>query len=245
VPISIDALPYTISDLTANTQYTYGVKAICDGADPAELNITSFTFTTECDAIVVPSTEEFVSIDCWSQEGGGIWEVGTGDYSTSTGSYSGTTNALITSLDGESGITTLISPVISNAENGMRLQFAYVMRSWYGDNDELRVYYRSSATDEWNQIGEYTEAVSTWTVETIDIANAVYQIAFEYTDGYGYGVGLDHVVFDAVPTYYTVNTPVNPVNAGTVTAADDVNLAAVLAGTSVTITAEPPRATSS
>jgi hypothetical protein len=70
------------------------------------------------------------------------------------------------------------------------------MRSWAGDTDQLRVYYRSSSTGDWTQIAEYTDAVSSWTTEdgiVLPNLSSTYQIAFEFIDKYGYGLGIDDV----------------------------------------------------
>ena len=199
---SVSTTTYDLTGLTAMTNYTYGVAADCNGD---ESPIVSVTFNTACSALELPYTETFETtsstLDCWTTEGNGNWTFGTGDYSTSTGAYEGSQNAKIT--HGTTGtVTKLISPVLGNAENGLVLDFAYVMRAWSSDIDELRVYSRTSAESAWQQVAEYTAAAPAWTVETVLILDTVYQVAFEYTDNYGYGVGIDSVVFTAMSDTY-------------------------------------------
>lgn len=186
---------YTLTGLTAMTQYSYGVVANCTGSNSDTVVVT---FNTACTALTLPYTEGFEltsnAIGCWSVEGTGNWTVGTGDYSTTTGAFEGTYNAKIT--HGTTGnVTKLVSPALDGVENGLLLDFAYVMRAWGSDLDELRVYSRASDTAAWQMIAEYTDAAATWTVANVIIPGTVYQVAFEYTDNYGYGLGIDSVVF--------------------------------------------------
>ena len=137
----------------------------------------------------------------WTTDGPGTWLVGTGDNATTTGAGEGTYNAFI--KHGTTGnATKLITPEIDlSSETSPELSFMYVMRSWAGDTDELRVYYRASSSEEWTKLAEYTDAVSAWTtVEGIVLPNpsSTYQLAFEMTDNWGYGVGIDNIVIGTV-----------------------------------------------
>ncbi len=156
----------------------------------------------EC-TIVLPYTETFeegsATLDCWTTDGPGNWTIGTGDHTASTGAYEGNGNAKIT--HGTTGnVTKFISPVLHGVTSGLQLTFAHIQRSWAGDIDNLAIYYRASSDAAWQQVANYTDAVATWTVETVTIPGTIYQIAFEYTDHYGYGVGIDSVVFNAAPS---------------------------------------------
>ena len=148
----------------------------------------------------------------WTTDGSGNWSVGTGDYSSSTGAGQGTYNAKIT--HGSTGdVTKLISPVIDlSGYNSALLSFMHVHRSWGSDKDQLRVYYRTSSTGTWVLISgqEYTSAQSTWKTESdivLPNVNSTYQIAFEMTDGYGYGVGIDNVQILPPPSCPNPGTP--------------------------------------
>ena len=155
----------------------------------------------DCTPLALPYTETFeptsLSLGCWTVMGDATWGIGTGDYSSTTGAFEGSYNAMITH-SATGNVSKLISPSISGADNGLVLHFAYVMRSWYGDTDELRVYSRSTAGGAWQQVAEFTDATTGWTVTSVAVPGNVYQVAFEMTDNYGYGVGLDSVVFEAM-----------------------------------------------
>ncbi len=136
----------------------------------------------------------------WTTDGPGTWSVGSGDYSTSTGAGMGTYNALITH-NTTGNVTKLITPEIDlSSYSSATLSFMHIQRSWAGDIDQLRVYYRTSSSGTWTQLLEYTSAIASWTTEEDIIlpnTTATYQLAFEHTDKYGYGVGLDQVVITA------------------------------------------------
>ena len=168
---------------------------------------------------IIPYTETFESTssirNCWTTSGNGSWTIGTGDYTTSTGAYEGNYNALIT--HSSTGVATkLISPALNGVNNGLTLSFAYVMRSWYNDTDEMRIYSRTNASSAWQQVAEYTEATSSWTLETVYILGTVYQIAFEFIDHYGYGLGIDNVSFSPISTDFCY--PVTNLTASNITA---------------------------
>ena len=133
----------------------------------------------------------------WTTDGPGTWSVGTGDYSSSTGAGHGTYNAKITH-NTTGNVTKLITPEIDlSTVTSAELSFMHVQRSWAGDIDQLRVYYRTSSNGSWTQIAEYTSAFATWTTEegiALPNLSSTYQIAFEHTDKYGYGVGVDNIV---------------------------------------------------
>ena len=135
----------------------------------------------------------------WTTDGPGTWSVGTGDYSSSTGAGQGTYNALI-KHNTTGNVTKLITPEIDlSSVSSAELSFMHIQRSWAGDFDFLKVYYRASSSDSWTLIQgqEYTSAVATWTTEdgiALPNLSSTYQIAFEFTDKYGYGVGVDNIV---------------------------------------------------
>ncbi len=193
---------YTATGLAGSTTYTASIRAICSAGDTS--SFVNVSFRTNCTDITdFPWVEDFEStsaLDCWSQEGDSEWEIGEGDYSTTTGTHSGNYNALITHhSDGD--ITKLISPVLNlTPGTAATLSFWHIQRSWAGDQDELRVYYRTALTEDWNLLAAYTSQISNWTLDTISLPNVTntYQIAFEMTDSYGYGVAIDSVVVNGV-----------------------------------------------
>ena len=189
----------TLYALDAMTAYTFGVAANC-GSD--ESDIVTISFNTACTAVTLPFTEDFEAtsgtVACWTTDGPGSWTIGTGDYSSSTGAFSGSTNAKI-QHSSTGNATKLISPALDlDGANGVQLVYAHIQRSWSGDQDEMRVYYRTSDTTAWIQAAEYTNEISSWTVDNVLLPATTYQVAFEMTDGYGYGVAIDSVVFNPI-----------------------------------------------
>ncbi|MCR5242079.1 MAG: hypothetical protein K6D61_04340, partial [Prevotella sp.] len=119
------------------------------------------------------------------------------DYSTTTGAGHGTYNALI--KHGTTGnVTKLITPEIDlSSVTSAELSFMHIQRSWSGDIDQLRVYYRTSSEGTWTLLKEYDSAFATWTTEdgiVLPNLSSTYQIAFEFIDKYGYGLGIDDVI---------------------------------------------------
>ena len=131
----------------------------------------------------------------WTVEGDALWSVGTGDYSTSTGAHGGEYNAKIThSTTGN--VTYLVTREFDYSQNSSAsISLYYINRSWSGDIDGFGIYYRVNG-GAWNELFATTTAHSTWTTTgSINLPNlaAHYQIGFKYTDGYGYGVGIDDI----------------------------------------------------
>ena len=160
----------------------------------AAMGQTMLLFSEDFEGGSMPEgwTQEYIGNEVFS------WSVGTGDYLQTTGAGQGTYNAKIqTSYTGS--ITRLITPEINlSYVSSAQLSFMHIERSWGGDIDELRVYYRTSSTGTWTLIPgqEYTAEVASWTTEDEIILpdiSSTYQIAFEFTSNYGYGVGLDDI----------------------------------------------------
>ena len=201
------ANPYTLTSLTPATTYQVQVQPTC--AD-AETWSATYTFHTLCESIVVTDTwsegfEDGELSFCWEQDGNGTWTVGTGDANTNTpiGAHTGTYNAKITHSDYDN-VTKLITPVLDlTSLNNPMLTFWYINRKWSNDIDGFAVYYRTASDAAWTQIYATEEAHATWTMASYVLPNpsATYQIAFEMTDGYGYGVGIDDVTIAEAPTY--------------------------------------------
>lgn len=202
--------PATITGLTANTPYTFSVVANCSANDASTAeSIDARTLCDENYARTLPYAMGFESseedVNCWTVDGNGTWAIGLGDNSTSTGTHTGEYNAKINHYS-TGDATKLITPVIdlTSVESAM-LTFWHVQRAWSGDQDELRVYYRTAASEDWTLIpgAEFTDEISTWTESRFVLPNpsATYQIAFEFTDGYGYGVSIDDIEIVETPRH--------------------------------------------
>lgn len=209
--VAADANPFTLDNLTVATAYTVKVKANCTDDDESAWS-AEVTFTTQCEAIVVtannPYQEGFENgIVCWSVEhisGDEDWDV----YSNSTYAYEGSSFAIAPYDLGS--VTRLISPVfdLTACENPtftfQRLQMEYEDED-YGTItlDEMDVYYRTSATEEWVLLANYNTANTAYEMETFTLPNpsATYQISFLATGHDGNNILVDDVrIFDDVET---------------------------------------------
>ena len=80
---------------------------------------------------------------------------------------------------------------------GPTLKFYHAQGNWGGDQDELRIYYKTSSSGSWTLISgaEWTSEVSSWTQRTVSLpsTNSTYYIAFEGYSDYGYGVIIDNI----------------------------------------------------
>ena len=124
------------------------------------------------------------------------WTVGAGtDYSYTTAA-NGSYNARCTI---HSGTSYLITPVmdLSDAESGT-LTFNVVNPNYYGDIDELGVYYRVAGGD-WNELYYNVDEHATWTPVTVELSGFAsdYQIGFRMLSHWGHGLGIDDVTVAA------------------------------------------------
>ncbi len=180
----------SITNLMAQTDYTFYVKVNCT------TDWTAVNFSTPCAAIEnFPFIETFEndspSLDCWSESTdnpNANWFINTGStYGDIPNAHSGENNVALEGI----GEAVLFSPAFnltSLMTTGAELNF------WYANpdfleiaQDELRVYYKTSADGDWTLIpgAEYNTAVLDWTEVTLVLPeiSADYYLAFEgYAD---------------------------------------------------------------
>jgi len=191
--------------LTPATQYYYKIWSYSPTYGYSIGKVTSAI--TDCIVFTLPFTETFEdnsgSRNCWSQ----IQETGTKWWTFTSGAgggaittaRTGIKNARFTGSSGGPWVTKLVSPVLNlkNWEN-VTLSFWYGQQVWSGDQNHLRIYYRTASGNPWIQIGNtFTANVSSWTqVQNIVLPNpsSAYQIAFEGIDNWGYPNVIDDVV---------------------------------------------------
>ncbi|WP_299096520.1 T9SS type A sorting domain-containing protein [uncultured Winogradskyella sp.] len=197
---------YNHTGLNASTTYYY--KAFSYDSSNYSLGIDA-DITTPCNSIsAFPFIEDFEDNgntipNCWSQS----YEIDNVDWTFNTNgddggngnsntAHSGTRNALF--LDGNSSddITKLILPAfdftsLANPE----LSFWHTQEAYSSDQDELRVYYKTSSASPWVLLASYTDDLENWTKETIALPNTStdYYIAFEGNAKWGYGIALDDI----------------------------------------------------
>lgn len=177
-------------------------------------NGTNYSFgrtaraTTYCDALTsFPWTEGFENggaiPDCWTVEyvsGTDNWNFSTGSpYDNPDAAHQGSYNGWFYSGNYDGNTTLLVSPPLdlSGLANPV-LTFWHTQANWIGDQDELRVFYRTSPNGTWTLIpGQvYTVDIPAWTEESdilLPNPSSTYFIGFEAYASYGYGVCLDDV----------------------------------------------------
>ncbi|MCQ2263764.1 MAG: choice-of-anchor J domain-containing protein, partial [Bacteroidales bacterium] len=185
--ITADSIPFTLTNLTNSTLYTVKVKANCSDDDESDWS-TEVSFRTECGTIVVtdenPFLEGFEGSDfgCWTTEqvaGTANWELSTSYASEGNKSakFPWTTNA-----EGR-----LIPPSIDWTQlTNSFVKFGHYQPAFSGAADELHLYYRASASDDWTLLQSFTTPTTGFAEEEIALPNpsATYQICF-------HGKGLD------------------------------------------------------
>lgn len=193
-----------ITTMDPNTSYDVYVSADC-GAGQTIGSWSPISFTTDCGIYsTLPFVETFEDTSstraCWLNE----QELGTSDWTYATGStggavttaFQGTKNARFVSVSGtNSPITKLVSPRFNfTGQDSVAVVFAYAQEAWFGDQNITKVY-TSGASSVWTEIANYNTSVTTWTVDTLYVADTTIQIAFEGINNFGRANVIDNVQF--------------------------------------------------
>ena len=99
--------------------------------------------------------------------------------------------------------TKLVTPIIDLTDVFQPIVvFSHAQMQYAGDVDALYVYYRTSASARWVQLGKYENKTNGWKTDTIELTSpsATYQLAFEGVDNMGRGIALDEVIVRPTPT---------------------------------------------
>lgn len=140
--------------------------------------------------------------DCWLQEnvkGDAKWGIQSrekNNYKYPQQALAGLNNAFFQSEDYEGKTTLLITPQLDlSTVKNPRLSFWHTQQRWYGDQDELRIYYKTSPFAEWILLKEFTEDIPEWKQFLIDLPEVTSEffIGFQGKSNFGYGIGLDEI----------------------------------------------------
>ena len=215
-----------LTDLDPMSTYEVYVTTDC-GSEESDATY-SINFTTSCVTVVdFPYFEGFENgLTCWSI----VNITGSEQWTQSNGSNMSSNSGIAPMTDGggqyfaethgttRGNVNRFISPIfdISMLDTPV-LSFYHWQKAWGSDIDNLKVYYKADLSDDWTQIANYTEGISTWRRDTIILPNPseTYQLAFEANLDYGYGVCIDNVsIYESAgeqpepcdaPTALTVN----------------------------------------
>ena len=175
-----------ITDLTAMTSYTYGVRSVC-GSDSSDLRTVSFR--TACGAIALPYTEDFESgIDCWSLVAcdAGTQVVENDSYNTYA--YSGT-HAFKFRYN-TNPPQYLISPEFTDVENGVQVSLMYRVGGSYTESFALGY---STTT---NEVSAFT-----WLTEQTGLTNQTYEAYTDYMPAGTKYVAVKYTANDQLALY--------------------------------------------
>ena len=109
-------------------------------------------------------------------------------------------------------ITKLVTPPLDlSALSNPALKFHHVQQRWDGDQDYLKVYYRTSTLNPWILLEQYTSEISEWTERTISLPepSSHYYIAFEGWHNWGHSVQIDNV---SVGDFFETDIEVRNIN---------------------------------
>jgi uncharacterized protein (TIGR02145 family) len=195
---------YSHTPLIGNTSYYYKIWSY-DGTLQYSLGeITNAT--TLCNLIEsFPWYEGFENSGtmpiCWTQE---HWLTSTSNWLVQHGGYTGGVNPSTahtgyynaTLYSGANlALTKFITPPLNLiAVSNPVLRFWHTQFTSYYQ-DELRIYYKSGLNGTWNLLTSYTNNISNWTQESIQLPNpsSIYFVSFEGKSFYGNGVCIDDI----------------------------------------------------
>ncbi|MGJ8683930.1 MAG: choice-of-anchor J domain-containing protein [Nonlabens sp.] len=212
---------YTITGLTAQTEYFVHVREVCAVGDESAWSITPVNFTTACAPIAAPyaedfelfttSTAAFTIENCWSGTGGSYyWEsapgTDTGSGGTGPAPSITTGNYFYTEASsGSAGDTTdLVSPLVDlTALTAPSLAFNYHM--FGGQIGTLDVLVNGT-TNVWTLSGQQQASdVTPWELATVDLtayAGQTISVTFRATSAGTFegDIAIDNVNFDELPS---------------------------------------------
>lgn len=157
-------------------------------------------------------TQEFVDTTIYGEHPWVIEKAAEADYPKAVKENGEYLLALRNNSTATIGYTTrLISPVMDLSQNKVFqpiLVFSHAQQQRTGDFDQLKVYYRSKATDKWVRLDgrngnpEFNQKIAKWQRDTIQLTSQsdTYQVMFEVTDRFGRGVVLDNIEVRPMPT---------------------------------------------
>jgi len=158
--------------------------------------------STKCASYSLPFIENFeggTMPNCWTQEAGPLkWQFITGDGSLGSYAHGGTHNAYLKDNSSTSDRNKLISPPLNltgYTHTALKFWHTQDFNNSIDNHDDLKIYYKTSATGSWNLLATYTYFIFYWTQEILELPDpgSNYYIAFEGDAKGGHGVGIDDI----------------------------------------------------
>ncbi|GGG63183.1 T9SS-dependent choice-of-anchor J family protein [Epilithonimonas arachidiradicis] len=194
----------TLSLPTPSTAYQFYIRSNCGETGFSAWSAVQ-SFTTTCEVIATfPYVQNFDATtipSCWLNEavsGGGssVWTYVTANGNSSITPRSAPRMAEFRTTTAGNKAKLVMPPFNISALTTPELKFSLANVNWFGDVDELRVYYKANPGDAWTQIGSsYVTENSTWIDVSIPLPNKStnYLIAFEGTSNWARGIDIDNV----------------------------------------------------
>jgi hypothetical protein len=201
---STTGLNNVFSGLNSASSYCIYVRSICAPGDTS-VWAGPICFNTSCLTFTAPFLEDFegASSSCWSNQavtGANLWTIGSGSSGGTINSpYAGSQNAVFTSSSGGPNASRFITPIIdASGLSSTELTFWYGQESWVGDQNTLKVFYRTGPSSTWILLWSDLNDVSSWTqaVITVPSNSTTLQFAFEGEDNWGRANVVDDVRVD-------------------------------------------------
>lgn len=230
---------YILSGLTAATTYEWYVASVCATGNTAPSHVTG-SFTTMCETVnAFPYQESFENgLGCWQSSVimGENWQWQTESM------YNGDNSHSVNAADGNfyakayypsrGNILRLSSPFFNlSSVQEPYVKFQHIQLDWVGDQDYLKIYYKTSPEAEPVLLVSYETPIFPWQLDSLALPNpsANYQLLFDAYLNWGYGVGVDNVIVydNHVVEEPPVELPVVVTNA----ASDITETSAILHGT--------------
>jgi hypothetical protein len=99
----------------------------------------------------------------------------------------------------DGAITKLIMPPMDITQmSNPALKFHHIQQQYAGDQDSLKIYYKTSPTGNWLFLEKYTKIITEWTERVLPLPEPSnhYYIAFEAYAEYGASVQLDKIIIE-------------------------------------------------
>lgn len=184
---------YLFTDLSANTQYFFSVQVNCGGEDAEAVTAS---FRTSCGATPIPFVEGFddaSSLTCWQM----VNPVSMTGYNSSNGR---TSNGCFLFYYTTNPPEYLISPELTDTENGLKLEFYYKRySSSYEESFKVGYSTTSDSTSAFVWGEEVTDANESYQLYSTIMPAGVKYVAIQYTANDAFGLYIDDINFMLPP----------------------------------------------